>query len=67
VHCSGVFTATIGLPYGHQCEEQQACSKPFMLKWFHFVWRYQQTKQIGEDVNKDYELIRNLAIIPRKR
>ena len=67
VHCSGVFIATMGLPCGHQCEEQQACSKPFMLKWFHFVWRYQQTKQIGEDVDKDYELIRNPAIIPRKR
>ena len=35
--CSGVFERTMGLPCAHHCKEQQACGKPFLLKWFHLV------------------------------
>src|SRR5579862_192143 len=65
--CSGVFEGTMGLPCAHHCEEQQAHEKPFLLKWFHPVWRYRQIKEPGEDVDRDYELTRNPAVIPRKR
>jgi hypothetical protein len=57
----------MGLPCAHHCEEQQAREKPFLLKWFHLVWRYQQIRELGEDVNKDYELTQNPAVILRKR
>jgi hypothetical protein len=65
--CNGIFEQTMGLPCGHHCKEQLARGKPFLLKWFHPVWRYWQIREPGEDVDKDYELTRNPAVIPRKR
>jgi len=34
---------------------------------FDLVWRYRQVRQANEDVEREFELTRNPAIIPRKR
>jgi hypothetical protein len=65
--CDGTFEKTMGLPCAHTCERQQVRGKPLLLSKFDKRWRYKQQVEEGEDIDIPYELIRNPAVIPRRK
>ena len=67
LECDRVFSKTMSLPCGYKCELQQAQEKPFLLSRFNKRQQYIQRTEANEGINIPYELIRNPAIILRKR
>jgi hypothetical protein len=57
----------MGLLCAYTCEQQQARGKPLLLSKFDKRWRYKQQVKERGNIDIPYKLIRNLAVIPRRK